>query len=156
VVAVLALVLFWIWIFSGGPAKPNPDYLGDRAWVARAERTCRRTVDRIGQLPEASGIARATTRAGVLDQATEELIVMLGRLDEPPPDDAGDARLVEAWLADWRTYVADRRTYADELRRDPAARFLVAEKFDDPIDRVIGTFAEVNDMAACATPGDVG
>ena len=28
--AVVAMVIFWVWIFSGAPKRTNPDYLEDR------------------------------------------------------------------------------------------------------------------------------
>lgn len=155
VVVVLALVLFWIWIFSGGPARENRDFLGDRRWVARAEATCSATAADIERLPPASGAADATSRADVVDEASDRLELMIDRLARPAPDIATDVKLVDAWLTDWRAYVVNRREYAASLRRDASARLLVNEKFGDPLDTVITTFAEVNDMASCAPPGDV-
>lgn len=155
VIVVLALVLFWIWIFSGGPAKRNPDYLGDRSWVTRTEQTCAETVADIERLPRAGSAATAEARAVVLDQATDRLTSMVRRLSTNLPDDGDEARLVRMWLADWRAYLVNRRAYALALRSDPDARLLVDEKFDDPIDRVIDTFAEVNAMKICTTPDDV-
>jgi len=35
-------------------------------------------------------------------------------------------------------------------------RAYTVEKFGDPLDRVVQTFAEVNDMPSCAPAGDVG
>jgi hypothetical protein len=40
VVAALAIALFWLWIFSGAPAKDNPDRLTDEAYVSRLEARC--------------------------------------------------------------------------------------------------------------------
>ncbi len=156
VVVGLALAMFWIWIFSGGPRRQNPDHLSDRAWVARAEATCRRAVAEVGRLPRAEQTRRPQERADVVDRATTRLEAMVDRLGRPLPDKGDDARLVRAWLGDWRTYLGNRRDYTRRLREDPRARFLLDEKFSDPIDTVISTFAEVNDMAACAPPGDVG
>ncbi len=156
VVVVLALVLFWAWIFSGAPRRQNPDYLSDRRWVTTAERTCASTREQLADLPNAATTADATTRAQVLDRATGLLDTMVDGLVQPPPEDPDDAVLVRRWVTDWRSYLAARRDYADRLRVDPGARFLVEEKYDDPLDTVIETFAEVNAMPSCATPGDVG
>lgn len=156
VVAGLAMVVFWIWILSGAPRRHNPDYLADRGWAARAESTCRATAAELAELPRAEQTPRAGRRADVVDRASGHLEAMVERLGRPLPEGGDDARLARAWLADWRTYLANRRDYTRRLRDDPRAQFLVAEKFRDPIDTVISTFAEVNDMATCAPPGDVG
>jgi ABC-type transporter Mla subunit MlaD len=155
VAVALGLVLFWLWIFAGGPKKQNPDYLADRAWVQRAQDTCRATVDRIDALPPASESTDNVARAQVVDRANDELETMLDQLAARRPTGDGDEEVVQPWLADWRTYLGNRRDYADRLANDPGAQLLVDEKFHDSIETVIGTFAEVNDMPACAPPGDV-
>jgi hypothetical protein len=156
VVAALAIVLFWLWIFSGAPRRQNPDRLRDRAWVERAEATCAATVDRIEALPPAPSSASSAERADVVDGANQELDAMLTVLADDPPTGEGDLEVVRPWLADWRTYLDNRRDYERRLRTDPGARLFVDEKFGDPIETVIGIFADVNDMPSCATPGDVG
>lgn len=152
----LALILFWLWIFSGGPRKQNPDYLEDRAWAERTEATCAATVARIDDLPAAPSAASSSERAAVVDRANDELEAMLDELDVDLPSSKDDLEVVRPWLADWRTYLANRRDYADRLRTDPDAQLLVDEKFRDSIETVIGTFAEVNEMDSCVVPGDVG
>jgi hypothetical protein len=156
VVVVLGIVAFWAWIFSGAPRRQNPDYLSDRRWVAAAERTCASTRVRLADLPNAATTDDADKRARVLDRATDHLDTMVDGLADPPPGNRADADLASQWVGDWRRYLAARRDYADRLRVDPDARLLLDEKFDDPLDTVIETFAKVNDMPSCATPGDVG
>jgi hypothetical protein len=155
VAVALALAVFWIWIFSGAPRKQNPDYLEDRAWVERTEATCATTVARIDELPAASESEDHVERAAVVARANDELDRMLDRIAADPPKPAADREVVEPWLADWRTYLGDRRDYAERLREDPDARLLVDEKFGDQIETVITTFTEVNRMISCAPPGDV-
>jgi hypothetical protein len=152
----LALILFWLWIFSGAPRKQNPDYLEDRAWAERTEATCAATVARIDDLPAAPSAGSSSERAAVVDRANDELEAMLDELDVDLPSSQEDVEVVRPWLADWRTYLANRRDYADRLRTDPDAQLLVDEKFRDSIETVIGTFAEVNEMDSCVVPGDVG
>ena len=45
VVAILAMVGFWAWVFSGAPAKQNPDYLQDRAYAEALEAFGRNLLD---------------------------------------------------------------------------------------------------------------
>lgn len=159
VVAVLAMVLFWIWILSGGPRTPNADRLDDRAYVARTERRCEQLRTDLQALPSASATPTAAERADVLDRATGLVAEMVDDIEADAPRSGDDAVSLESWFADWRTYLADRQAYADRLRVDPGAKFLVSEnaEFSDSVDKTIEVFAEdANDIDACATPGDVG
>ena len=61
------------------------------------------------------------------------------------------------WVDDWGTYLDDRVDYAERLRTDDDARFLETAKGSDTkgITRAINSFAQVNKMMSCVTPGDV-
>jgi hypothetical protein len=91
----------------------------------------------------------------VVSRANDELDEMLDAIEADEPTGKGDLDVVRPWLADWRTYLGDRRDYAERLRTDPKARLFVDEKFNDSIETVIETFAEVNEMDSCVVPGDV-
>jgi len=156
VAAMVAIVLFWFWIFSGGPRKQNADRLDDRRWVARAETTCARTMGRVDTRAEAAGRQDRDARAAAIDTSSTDLRRMLDDLRSPLPSRAGDRDVAEQWLGDWDRLIDDRDTYADAIRRNPDARFLTEEKFRDPLDRVIEIFADVNDMPSCGPAGDVG
>ncbi len=156
VAVVLAVALMWIWIFSGAARKENPDYLEDRAWAADAEETCAATAERIEERSASAGRQDAEARADAIDASTDDLEAMLADLRDPLPGSDADRSVVEPWLDDYARLLEDRRTYADAVRDDPDARFLTTEKFNDPLDRVVQTFAEVNDMPSCVPAGDVG
>ncbi len=155
VVGLLAMALFWLWIFSGAARRENPDRLSDRAWVERAEASCAATMARVDERSTDAGRQDQAARADAIDASTGDLRALLGDLAQPPPDDEGDRELVDAWLADWEQLLGDRDTYADAVRVNPDARFLTEEKFNDPLDRVIEIFANVNDMPSCGPAGDV-
>ncbi len=162
VLAVLVsagLVVFWIWIFSGAPARPNPDRLDDRAYVARAEARCQQLLDDLGELPGPGEFDSAEHRADVLDEANALVTQMVDDLEADAPTTGDDAVRTGGWIADWRTYLADRADYAERLRRDPDSKLLISvnAELQDPVDKTIQIFADdVNEMPACATPGDVG
>ena len=67
------------------------------------------------------------------------------------------SRMIQEWLGDWRTYLADRERYVVALEADPAARFYVSEKdrrqVTEPIDFFAGRANE--GMDNCVTPGDL-
>lgn len=156
VAGMLVIALFWIWIFSGAAREQNPDRLDDRAWVERAEATCATTQATIDARTAGAGTQSRAARADDIDASTEDLRAMLAALADPLPEGASDREVVSRWLDDWDRLLDDRDAYADAVRVNPDARYLTEEKFDDPLDRVVETFADVNDMPSCAPAGDVG
>ena len=158
-VVSVSLVVFWIWIFSGAPARPNPDRLDDRAYVARAQARCEQLLDDLAELPGPGEFGTADNRADVLLQANALVTDMVDDLEADAPKTGDDAVRTKGWIADWRTYLAERADYAARLREDPDAKLLITVNADlqDPVDKTIQIFADdVNEMPACATPGDVG
>jgi len=157
VVAVLVLVGFWAWIFAGGPEKANPDYLSDRAFASWAQDQCTATNRRIDALQPAREATSADQRADVVDQASDELTLLVDDLEAKAPTTGDDAVRMQGWVSDWRTWIRDRRRYTAALRADPRAQFLVsANEAGDSIDRPIKNFADINDIPECAPPLDVG
>ena len=158
VLAALAIALFWIWIFTGGPKKANPDRLDDRAYVSRTEDRCQQLLVDLNALPPAQDSKTATARADVLDQANGMVSKMVGTIEADAPRTGDDGKSLRLWFADWHTYLQDREDFADRLRTNPDAKFLLSENAElkDSVDKTIEVFADVNDMPDCATPGDVG
>lgn len=161
-VAMVFLVItgFWAWIWmyqlQNRGEQDMPDRLDDLSWTAEADRICAAAVADVAALPSAQSAADAEERADVIVVATdrfEEMLVDLERL--APTGDSRDAVITEAWLADYRQFLADRDAFAAALREDPTARFLVTEKYGSHITKPIDRFARVNEMEACMSPGDV-
>src|SRR5690606_2080645 len=131
--AVAGLVVMWGYVvyLAVGPGRQPPiDRLEDPAFAEAAEARCAAAVEAVDELPVAAAVDTAEERAEVLDEANDIFEDMLddleGMLDLVP---AGEQReRAEAWLSDWRTYLGDRRAYAEALRVDPEARLLVSEK----------------------------
>ena len=160
VLCLVALAGFWGWIWvyqlSNHGERDMPDRLDDLAWTSTADEICEVTEQRLAQLPPAHTVATADERADIIDDATNEVEQMLQSLESiVPTGSSRDARITAAWIADYREFLQDRHTYADTLRRDPGARFLVTEKYGSHITAPIDRFARVNEMERCMTPGDV-
>lgn len=163
VVAVLFFVLlagFWGWIWyyhvSGYGERDMPDRLDDLAWTTQADQICEAADARIDGLPGAHTADSADERAVVIEAATDELEIMLGELEAiAPTGSSRDATITARWIDDYRIFLADRYRYAETLRDDPGARFLVTEKYGRHITAPIDRFARVNEMERCMTPGDV-
>ena len=166
--AVLAVVVSFVGIwgyvmyltFFEGRAEPR-DRLGDTRFTAAAEETCAESGAFFEGLPFANEVGSPEERGDLLDEASDELEVMVTRLEGlVPPRDADEAVAVERWLDDYRTFIQDRREYAD-AQRDPSSDrydqpFAVTDRGGFQIDVLLDDFALINDMDSCETPDDVG
>lgn len=154
-----ALAAFWAWILvyqlQNRGEEDMPDRMDDLAWTAEADRICAATTARVAELPSAHTSPSADARADVIEEATAEYEGMLQQLEAIAPTSGRDAEITAAWIADYRIFLQDRLRFADSLRTDPTARFLVTEKYGSHITKPIDRFARVNEMEACMSPGDV-
>lgn len=157
IVAIVTIIIFWIWIFSGAPAKDNPDRLDDPAYVAKLEDQCQALRDGIGELPNAADLSTQAERAEILDEANLLVAKFIDEVEAGAPT-TGDASVsIDGWIGDWKTYLANREDYADRLRTEPNARLLLdRSKLGDSVDKTIQIFSQVNEIPSCDTPGDVG
>ncbi|MCO5320083.1 MAG: hypothetical protein R2714_00925 [Microthrixaceae bacterium] len=148
---------FWIWLLFVYDAGLLVDELADKTFPTEAEQVCSQAEARISLLPPAQTADDPLERADVIDQANESLTIMLAQLGPLAPTEPPEAaEAVQEWLDDWATHLKDRTDYAAALRSDPEARFTETTKGSKQISRAIDSFAEVNRMASCSTPGDVG
>lgn len=157
-VVLLAGFWGWIWIYqlTNQGEQDMPDRLDDLSWTAEATEICLAAHARVTALPSAFASSTADERADVIEAATAEYRRMLDELEAiAPTGDSRDADISAAWLADYRIFLDDRMGYADALREDPTARFLVTEKYGSHITAPIDRFARVNEMEPCMSPGDV-
>lgn len=156
-ILVVAMVGMWVYVLylAFGPGRqPPPDRLDDPGFAAAAQERCATALDEIAALPRAVDAATADERADVVEDANRHLDEMLDDLDAMVPG-GEDGGLVSEWLADWRTYLADREAYVLALRSDPDAQLLVSAKDRDQVTEYIDAFARDNRMISCGTPLDV-
>lgn len=162
-VAFVAAALFavvtmamWMWMLFVYDPGLMIDELPDRTFPTEAEKICAATNEAISDLPPAETTDDPIERAGVIDTANTDLATMLVRLAPLAPTEPPEsAEAVQEWLDDWATHLEDRQRYADSLRSDPTARFTETAKGSKQVSRAIDSFAEVNRMPSCGTPGDV-
>ena len=160
VVVAIGLAGMWLYVWayhlSGQGERDMPDRLDDLAWTQQAEQICEAAAARVSALPGAHNAQSADDRADVIEAATAEIEDMLRQIEAiAPTGDTRDARITSAWLVDYRIWLDDRYAYADTLRVDPTARFLVTEKAGRYINAPVDRFARVNEMEACMSFGDV-
>ena len=158
-VAVFTIGSFAMWIYILFIYDPGLliDELPDKAFPTAAEEVCAGAVTRVEGLPEAQTATDNVDRAAVVAEANGYLTDMVeelrGLAPTQPPE---SAEAVNEWLDDWEIHLQDRDEYAQRLAADPEARFTESPKAEKQISRAIDSFAQVNSMASCSTPGDVG
>lgn len=161
VTVVLGLVGLWIYVIylAVGPGRQPPiDRLSDPTFAQAAEPRCAEALAAVEELPLASESPTATERADVLDRANRIWADAIDDIEGMVPlvRDPDERDRTEQWLADFRTFLGDRREFARALRSDPGARLLVSEKpgTGRHITGWIDEFALANRMPSCATPPD--
>jgi hypothetical protein len=161
VVVVVCLLIAAMWVYGFVFAsKEAVNKIGDRDWAARAEEICAAAQrERIGladlrRLDEVGDGALAE-RAELVDRATDIVEAMLDDVVAVAPTDAKGQNLVPLWEAEYRTYLGDRRDYADQLRAGSNRPFAETRGENIPISERLETFAGDNDMPSCAPPRDL-
>jgi hypothetical protein len=162
-VVLAGLVVMWVYAF----VFASKDYLlaiDDDAWVEQADTVCARYEARIDALPPAEDFAKIEPLAEALRQRADVLddanALVAGQIEAlralPAPNNAEGAELVDLWLADWVTYLADRQHHGAEWRAGVDDPFTVtADDGGAPVTEAMDDFAKNNRMPACMVPGDV-
>jgi hypothetical protein len=161
VLAVVAagFAAFWIWALFFA-SKEAVNKFEDRAWARRAEAVCataetEREALADYRVVEAGDPAMLAERGDLIDEATDIVERMLNDVVATSPTDAKGKALVPLWEADYRTYLEDRRVFADRLRAGDNEPFAETAVDGIPISEKLETFAGDNEMPSCAPPHDV-
>lgn len=149
----------WVYafVFSSREAVNKID---DASWQERAERICTDANDRRMALADyriispddADGLSE---RAEIVDTATLIIEEMIDEIERVKPTDAKGLALVPLWIADYRTYVQDRRDYTNQLRAGQNVAFSETMAEGIPLSEKISTFAADNTMPSCKAPIDL-
>ncbi|MFZ9730333.1 MAG: hypothetical protein ACO3CX_01750 [Ilumatobacteraceae bacterium] len=158
-VVCVAIAAMWVYaLFFASREAVNK--IGDEAWTQRANARCLvaknerlaladyRLIDDVG--PEA-----LIGRAELVDRATDTIERMILDLRTTMPSDAKGQALIPLWLADYNTYIADRRAYAQRLRAGDNSPFAETTTEGLPLSEKIATFAGDNRMKNCNPPIDL-
>lgn len=157
-VVVLALVLMWIYAFSGMAKKDPPDLLDDAAFATAAAPICATARAALDELPSALEAGTPEERADTVAQANAILTAMVTDLRAEAPDqgdDHRDSRITGLWLDDWQTHLADRAAYVEDLEAGSEDPAVFTARGGRSITATIDNFAKVNDIGDCATPLDI-
>lgn len=159
-IVVLVFAAFWTWALFFA-SKEAVNRIDDRAWAERAEAICVAATDERLALADFrvivdGGPELIIERAGIVDESTDVLTRMIDDVVAVAPTDVKGREIVPLWEADYRTYLGDRYTYADQLRATADnLPFYESTESGIPISERIETFAGDNDMPSCAPPRDL-
>jgi hypothetical protein len=155
--ALLAAMWVYAFVFA---SKESVNLIGDKRWQDFAEARCMEARLERSELVDMRKIQDAgddalAQRANIVDQATDTLESAINDIAQQPISDAKGKAIVPLWIADYRTYIQDRRDYADILRagsNDPFAETMIEGL---PLSEKVSTFAVANRMPACQAPVDL-
>jgi hypothetical protein len=157
---VIGFAAFWIWALFFA-SKESVNRIDDRAWAERAEQICVDATEARIELTDLTRIDQAgpeliMRRAAIVDESTDILERMLDDVVAVDPSDEKGRGIVPLWEEEYRTYLQDRRNYADRLRASGEnLPFTETPVQGIPISERLTTFAAENDMPACAPPIDL-
>ena len=120
-ILVVGMLTMWGYVLylAFGPGRQDPvDRLHDPRFASAAEARCNEAHDAVAQLPAADQTSDAADRAVVIHQANQTFAAMLDDLEAMAPP-GEDGTITEEWIADWRTYLADREAFATALAHGP-------------------------------------
>jgi hypothetical protein len=159
VAAIVAFAGFWIWALLFA-SKEAVNRIGDRAWAERAQEICRDAGAARQGLADYRRVdeddpAMLAERGDLIDRVTDVIERMLDDVVAVDPTDDKGRAIVPQWEADYRTYLEDRRQFADDLRSGRNEPFRETAVDGIPISEKLEVFAGDNDMPACAPPHDL-
>ena len=156
VVVVVGSIGMWVYLFAF--ADPNvPDQLDDESFGEQGQEICEAAREEIDELGLAQDVQTPEERGEDVAAANDILTTMVDDLRAIAPTNEHDTPLVQAWFADWDTYLEDRAEYADDLLAGSEdAELLVTARSDGggQITITLDHFAEINEMPDCASPLD--
>lgn len=150
----------WIYAF-GFASKESVNKIADDAWKARAEAHCQTAEDERFKLQDLTAMDPTDTaalrkKADLVEIATDSLERAINRIASDSPSDEKGKAIVPKWLADYRTYLQNRRDFIEALRTATRRPYFAETEVEGvPISERIGKFARENNMKTCQPPLDL-
>jgi hypothetical protein len=159
IVVSLLIAAMWFYAFVLAP-RESFNNVADAEWSARSEQTCLTARGAITALAEVRRIdvndpAELRRKADIIDEATEALEKAVDAIAADPPTTEKGRALAPMWIADYRTYIGDRRAYAEILRAGRISEFSESQVEGVPISERLAKFARENRMKSCQPPRDL-
>lgn len=159
VTVCVGIAVMWVYAF-GFASKESVNRIGDEAWQQYAEQRCAAAEEERIELADMRRLSDVgpdalRQRADIVDKATDTIERALDEIAAQPIADEKGQAIVPLWIADYRTYIEDRREYADALRSGNNDPFAETKVDGIPISEKVSTFAADNLMKSCAAPIDL-
>lgn len=154
------IAAMWVYAFGFAP-RESVNRIEDRAWSERAETRCATAKEGRFAMQDLSpmnpdDVEALRKKADIVEMATNDLESLIDKIAADPPTDAKGRAIVPEWIADYRTYISDRRVFIDRLRTQTRRPdFNETEIEGVPVSERINKFARENDMKSCQTPYDL-
>lgn len=158
-IVVFGICLMWIYgLFFA--SKEVVNRVGDEQWRHKSDEFCLRAKKQRELLIDLrlvgeSGPDALAERADLVDLATDTLENMINEIAAIPIADAKGAAIVPLWLADYRIYIVDRRSYTAQLRQGLNLPFAESQVEQLPLSEKLATFAADNQLTSCKPPIDL-
>ena len=158
-ITIALIVVMWVYgLFFASKQAVNK--FDDRNWAAKAQARCLiAEVDRKAladyRIVNDLGKNALAERAAIIDRATDTIEDFVKEFRVDLPNDPKGKAIVSLWLDDYRIYIADRRSFTDDLRNGVNKRFAETPLQCLPISEKIATFAADNEMSYCKPPIDL-
>lgn len=141
-------------------SKQAVNKFDDRLWADKAQSRCLIAEQQRVELADYRivddlGVDAIVERAMIVDKATDTIESFVKEFRANLPTDAKGIAIVGLWLDDYEIYIADRRSFADDLRNDINLQFSETAIKGLPISEKIATFAADNEMSYCKPPLDL-
>lgn len=159
-VVCAGILAMWIYAF-GFASRESINKIKDTAWQARAEAHCQKAEDERFALQDLTAMdpddrAALKKKADIVEVATDSLERAINRIAADMPSDEKGKALVPLWIADYRKYIENRRTFIDALRNSSRRPYFSETEVEGvPISERIGKFARENNMKTCQPPLDL-
>ncbi len=132
----------------------------DQAWVQKAQARCliaeqQRIALADYRIVDDLGSDATVKRAEIIDSATDTIESFVVEFRANLPRDAKGKAIVGLWLDDYEIYIADRRSFADDLRSGVNLQFSETPVDGLPLSEKIATFAAENEITNCKPPLDL-
>ena len=158
-ITISLIVVRWVYgLFFASKQAVNK--FDDRNWAVKAQARCLiAEVDRKAladyRIVNDLGATALAERAEIIDRATDTIEDFVKEFRVDLPSDPKGKAIVSLWLDDYQIYIADRRSFTDDLRNGINKRFAETPLQGLPISEKIATFAADNEMSYCKPPIDL-
>ena len=162
ILMIICAGIFAMWVYAFGFAsRESINKIGDDAWKARSEAHCQQAENDRFALQDLTEMnpndpAALKKKADIVEKATDSLEEAINKIAQDSPSDEKGKALVPLWIADYRTYIQNRRDFAKTLRTATRRPYFSETEVEGvPISERIGKFARENDMKTCQPPLDL-